>query len=88
LHERTTEEVYKPAEEAEYSMAPFMDEKIDRIDDPDKDWHVVPAMRRLIVGCKVQGIVPENEKENELEDDQGSFHSKSFSQERLKSDGK
>jgi hypothetical protein len=79
--------MHEPTEEAEYSMASFMDEKVDRIDDPDEYRHAVPTVRRLIVSCKVQGIVPENEEDDEFEDDQGSFHSKSFLQESLKSEG-
>lgn len=62
LNERASEEIQKLSEEPEDAMPSLMDEEVDCIDDPNDGRHVVPPVRREIIGSEVERVVTKEEK--------------------------
>jgi len=74
LNQRSAEKVHEFPKDAEDSMPTFVDKQVNRVDDPDDKGHVMTAMRGLVIAREVPGEIDENQENDDLEGDKGSFH--------------
>jgi len=74
LNQRSAEKVHEFPEDAEDSVPTFVDKQVNGIDDPDDERHVMTAMRSLVIGREVPGEINENQENDDVEGNEGSFH--------------
>ena len=74
LNQRSAEKVHESPENTEDSVPTFVDKEVNGIDDPDDEGHVMTAMRSLVIGREVPGEINENQENDDVEGNEGSFH--------------